>query len=126
MCLPQLPDIADDIYRVRLRNTSTRKDYAEGHLQRFHFSLELLDRRQALAEDLMLAARMSEPIDAGLLAAARAELGGTLDRAVQTAQEEGLLGEGLAVTERGWLLGNELFELFWDLAGEAPTRTLAV
>lgn len=125
-CLPQLPDIADDIYRVRLRNASTRKDYAEGHLQRLHFSLELLDWRQALAEDLMLAARMSEPIDASLLAAARAELGGTLDRAIQTAREEGLLGEGLAVTERGWLLGNDLFELFWDLAGEAPTRTLAV
>lgn len=30
-CLPQLPYIADDIYRVRLRNTSTRTDYAEGH-----------------------------------------------------------------------------------------------
>ncbi|MGN0072072.1 MAG: radical SAM family heme chaperone HemW [Atopobiaceae bacterium] len=125
-CLPQLPELPRDAYRIRLRNTSTRRAYAEGELAGLHFSLELLDRRQALAEDLMLAVRMSEPMDQDLVSAAREEIGDGFLSAIGKGQDEGLLGEDLAVTERGWLLGNELFELFWDLAGDAPTRTLAV
>lgn len=124
--LPQLPALGHDAFRIRLSDTTGRCAYAEGKPEDIHFSLELLNRRQALAEDLMLAARMSEPLEESLVASAHAEFGQMLDDALGTAQEQGLLGDDLAVTERGWLLGNELFELFWDLAGDAPTLTLAV
>ncbi len=124
--LPQLPELAPDAYRIRIANAVSRKDYAAAGPQDLHFTLELLTRRQALAEDLMLAARMSRPLDPSLVAAALAEPSMGAGAALAKAQDEGLLDGRLAVTEKGWLLGNELFGLFWDCAGDAPTKVQKV
>lgn len=124
--LPQLPEALPGTYRVRLSQTSGRREFAEALPEEWGFSCEFLTRRQALAEDLMLAARMARPLDPSLLAEAGREPGFGLSAALQKAQDAGLLGAGLAPTERGWLLGNELFGIFWDLAGDAPTKVQKV
>ena len=90
----------------------------EGTAARIRYSsqdgeLELLSRREAWAEDLMLGMRLTRGIDESQLDAA------------PTVRDE-LLARGLVTRERGrlipthdgWLLGNELFGALWDLAGE--------
>lgn len=85
------------------------------------YDLEALTVREAAAEDLMLAMRLTDGAPAALLArAGRVVPAAALDRAVRTAVYEGLAAlaadGSLAPTDRGWLMGNELYELFWDLA----------
>ena len=77
-----------------------------------------LDRKQMEAEDLMLGMRLAEGISLERLDAAREYLP-DLDETV-----DGLIDDGLAEiaethlrpTERGWLLGNELYGRLLDLA----------
>ena len=121
-----------DAYRVRLVQ---RDDDAMA------FETEYLSQREAAAEDLMLACRMTRGVASDLLVrVARVipadELTAACDRALElslaTWVPESLgVHEGsftsadvvaghvrarLAPTHLGWLDGNVLFELFWDLA----------
>lgn len=121
-----------DAYRVRLVQ---RDDDAMA------FETEYLSQREAAAEDLMLACRMTRGVASDLLVRAAfvipaGELAAACDRALElglaTWVPETLgVHEGpftsadviaghvrarLAPTPLGWLDGNVLFELFWDLA----------
>lgn len=121
-----------DAYRVRLVQ---RDDDAMA------FETEYLSQREAAAEDLMLACRMTRGVASDLLVRAAfvipaGELAAVCDRALElglaTWVPETLgVHEGpftsadviaghvrarLAPTPLGWLDGNVLFELFWDLA----------
>lgn len=87
------------------------------------FDHEFLTPREAMAEDLMLACRMTYGIGPELLARAvrvvpANELSAACDRAVErklAAWDNGTLKP----THLGWLDGNELFGIFWDLAADA-------
>ena len=117
---PQLPAMPGDVFRVRLTVRTSRREIAAGAgLDRLGFEMELLDEAQAAAEDLMLAARLADGLGQALLARARRVLGGAVDDALERALSGGLLverGECLVPTERGWLMGNELYGLLWGLA----------
>ncbi len=102
------------------------------------FDVERLSAREAMAEDLMLACRMTQGISAELLLRAQSVIPiSELTRACGIAVDKGLarwdlsvcgntpahttacgIGDGvnLVPTHTGWLEGNELFGLFWDLA----------
>lgn len=122
----------DDFHRVRLVQ---RNDDATA------FEAEYLTHREAAAEDLMLACRMTRGVASDLLVrAARVipadELTAACDRALElglatwvpehgdahatpVASADVIAGSAharLAPTHLGWLDGNVLFELFWDLA----------
>lgn len=121
-----------DFHRVRLVQ---RDDAAT------MFDAEYLSRREAAAEDLMLTCRMTRGVDSDLLVRASRvipadELAAACDRALELGlatwvPEHGDTHAGpiasvdviagrtcarLAPTHLGWLDGNVLFELFWDLA----------
>ena len=86
------------------------------------FETEALTAREAMAEDLMLACRMTVGIPADLLRRAAevipaAELRLACERAISLGLAT-WTGSALTPTTLGWLDGNELFELFWDLADE--------
>lgn len=134
-CLAELfPGVScrGDAYRVRLVQ---RDDAATA------FEAEYLSQREAAAEDLMLACRMTRGMGSDLLMrAARvipaAELVSACDRALElglaawvpdagdahaspVASADVIAGSArarLAPTHLGWLDGNVLFELFWGLA----------
>lgn len=102
------------------------------------FEIEQLGIREAMAEDLMLACRMTRGVPQELLLRATAVFGkqivtDTCARAIELglatweapdgenyvdASSEGvdLFPGALAPTQQGWLEGNELFGLFWNLA----------
>ena len=87
------------------------------------FDVERLTVREAVAEDLMLGMRMTRGVGPELLGRARAAAGEkNVDAAVDGALSRGLAAwdaDGrLVPTERGWLLGNELYGLMWDLAAD--------
>ena len=121
-----------DAHRVRLVQ---RDDVA------MSFEAEYLSQREAVAEDLMLACRMTRGVGFDLLGHASrvipaGELTAACDRALELGlaawvPEAGEVCEGaiasadviaghirarLAPTHLGWLDGNVLFELFWGLA----------
>lgn len=121
-----------DAYRVRLVQ---RDDAATT------FDAEYLSQREAAAEDLMLACRMTRGIGPDLLVRSASviaadELAAACDRAVElglatwvpdhieghagrvTSKDviAGRVRARLAPTHLGWLDGNVLFELFWGLA----------
>lgn len=121
-----------DAYRVRLVQ---RDDDATA------FEVEYLSQREAAAEDLMLACRMTRGVGPDLLVrAARViptdELAAACDHALElglatwvpdgvegyagrVASKDVITGRArarLAPTHLGWLDGNVLFELFWGLA----------
>lgn len=121
-----------DAYRVRLVQ---RTDAATA------FETEFLSRREAAAEDLMLACRMTRGVGSDLLVRAADvipvdELTAACDRALElglavwvpdaddpyvgsVASADVIAGRTrahLAPTHLGWLDGNVLFELFWGLA----------
>ena len=85
-------------------------------------SVEVLASREAAAEDLMLAMRMVRGASRGQLARCveRGVPAGCLTRAIDLAAHDGLAERtaqgGLRPTQRGWLLGNELFGIMWDTA----------
>lgn len=123
---PRLPEPPSGTRRVRLSVDSSREEVAaRPSLGELSLSLEFLDEAQAAAEDLMLGARLVEGLDPALVAHARAAIGPRVDDALEGLLSDGLL-EGrsgrLAPTQRGWLLGNELYGRLWDLApGEVET-----
>jgi oxygen-independent coproporphyrinogen-3 oxidase len=85
------------------------------------FDVEGLTSREAAAEDLMLGARMMVGIVPALAYHARATIGGgPVDSTFSHLVSEGLARMtpegGLEPTERGWLLGNEMYGELWDLA----------
>ena len=102
------------------------------------FEIEQLGIREAMAEDLMLACRMTRGIPQELLLRASAVFGkqivtDTCARAIElglatweapdgenyvdaSSGDMDLFPGALAPTQQGWLEGNELFGLFWNLA----------
>lgn len=109
---PGAPEVPPEAARVR---------YVQADDAGARFDVEVLTAREAVAEDLMLGMRMTRGVGPGLLSLAR-ELAGekNVEAAVGSALDLGLAARtpdgGLAPTERGWLLGNELYGLMWGLA----------
>ena len=123
---PRLPEAPADAARVRLTVETGRRELAEDpRLSVQSFSLEFLTEPQAVAEDLMLGARLVEGLRPDLVRRARELFGVRFDDTIDVLLARGLLGEKngrLAPTEQGWLLGNELYGALWDLApGEVAT-----
>ena len=78
--------------------------------------------REALAEDLMLGARMSCGLSRDLVCRSREVMGTALDDTLASLIADGFLTGDLVPTQKGWLLGNELYGAFWGLAtGEVTT-----
>lgn len=111
--------------RIRLRMLDDARNlvYKVGARGPLACEIESLTAREAAAEDLMLAMRMSAGAPSALLEQAVDKDGIprlTLERACADIVGRGLAAwtaEGaLAPTERGWLLGNELYGAMWDLA----------
>lgn len=106
--------VSSDVARIRFKQL----DDAGGQ-----FETEELSAREAAAEDLMLACRMTDGISVDLLARATGIIpDDELSIACQQAVEKGLAvwdGGALRPTHLGWLEGNELFGIFWDLAYES-------
>lgn len=106
--------VSSDVARIRFKQL----DDAGGQ-----FETEELSAREAAAEDLMLACRMTDGISADLLARATGIIpDDELSIACQQAVEKGLAvwdGGALRPTHLGWLEGNELFGIFWNLAYES-------
>ena len=122
-----LPPRPQDAARARLVVLDSPRKIAEGaSLFSTEFDVEFLTHREAVAEDLMLHARLMEPISASLLDKSEQVFGvshlrGVFDACVQ----DGLLdcveadvlngAKTYKPTEKGWLLGNELYGRLWDL-----------
>ncbi len=106
--------VSSDVARIRFKQL----DDAGGQ-----FETEELSAREAAAEDLMLACRTTDGISADLLARATGIIpDDELSIACQQAVEKGLAvwdGGALRPTHLGWLEGNELFGIFWNLAYES-------
>ena len=117
---PRLPEPPSGVVRVRLTvRTGRRELAADPRLSSLSFSLEFLTGPQAIAEDLMLGARLVAGLRPELVSQAREAFGSRLDATLEALLGDGLLVERdgrLAPTERGWLLGNELYGALWDLA----------
>lgn len=116
------PEVADETARIRfVQTTDALPGSGDGAPA---YELEELSAREAAAEDLMLGMRMSRGVGEGLLARAREAIGAAaVDAAVDGALSRGLAAwrevdgaRRLVPTHDGWLLGNELYSLFWDLA----------
>ena len=125
---PQLPEVSADTVRFRLTVETPRRELAEGpRLSALSFSLEFLTESQAVAEDLMLGARLVEGLRPELVVRARELFGARFDDTIDVLLARGLLTEKndrLAPTQQGWLLGNELYGALWDLApGEVRTAS---
>ena len=122
-----LPTRPQDAARARLVVLDAPRKIAEGaSLFSTEFDVEFLSQREVMAEDLLLHARLMEPISAALLDEAELVFGvshlrGVFDACVQ----DGLLdcveadvlngAKTYKLTEKGWLLGNELYGRLWDL-----------
>ena len=118
--LPQLERPSSETARIRLTCTSDRRFLASHQrLADQTFDVELLTEREALAEDLMLGARMSCGPSKELVSRARDAFGPVVDDILASLIDDGYLTDGLAPTEKGWLLGNELYGRLWDLACDA-------
>ena len=107
--------------RARLTVTTGRRELAaHPALDALAFDLEFLSGRQALAEDLMLGARLSSGMAPALVRAAEGAFGTAWQDARRSALGRHLVraaSDGALVpTEAGWLLGNELSGLMWGLA----------
>lgn len=117
----QLPELPDEAARIRLSCVSSPRELAASRsIAELRFEGELLDARQAAAEDLMLGMRLVRGVPASLLAHARELLGPReLDEALGWCESRGLVRPGAGSwepTEQGWLMGNELFGRLWELA----------
>jgi coproporphyrinogen III oxidase-like Fe-S oxidoreductase len=112
-----------DVARVRLTMADPPRDFARAVDSggRVRVEVETLTTREAVAEDMMLSMRMTEGMPPELVGRGRScGMGAALDRAIERATGDGLAeraADGSIVpTRRGWLLGNELYGLFWGLA----------
>ncbi len=125
------PPVSDGASRIRFVQAD---DTLPGPDVRYE--VETLAAREAAAEDLMLSMRMTCGAGEELIVAAERVLGQEcVQRAIDCAIAQGLATwvpeesiwvpqsvplrgrRRLVPTEQGWLLGNELFGLFWDCAG---------
>ena len=121
---PQLPPIPEGCLRVRLTCTSSPRSIALGpELKKMSYDLEFLTIKQALAEDLMLGARLSFGLSEALVASSRRSIGREVDVTLRRLVDEGFLDESLAPTRQGWLLGNELYGRLWELGGTGNVRS---
>lgn len=126
-CCPQLPELDEDTVRVRLETSSTRQQIArDSALASLSFDLEILDEAQAAAEDLMLGMRLTRGVGPACIERARMSIGADrVDFAFAEIVSRGLAqwqGRRLVPTHTGWLLGNELYGILWNLApGEVST-----
>lgn len=113
----------DGLSNVRVSSDVARIRFKQLDDAGWQFETEELSAREAAAEDLMLACRMTDGISADLLARATGIIpDDELSFACQQAVEKGLAvwdGGALRPTHLGWLEGNELFGIFWDLAYES-------
>ena len=120
--VPSLPEPAADAARLRLTVTSSAREVAAARgLRDLRFDVEQLTGREAVAEDLMLAARTTDGIPAELVCLGRRVIGqDSVDACLGELLERGLLRArpdgSFAPTHAGWLLGNELYGPLWDLA----------
>ena len=120
--LARRPDAA----RVRLSFPDDSEAFvrAVGAVTGPHVFRETLTSREAAAEDLMLAMRMVRGATREVLEGAvmRGIPADKLDAAVKLACKDGLAEldatGSLCPTQKGWLLGNELFGIMWDTAGD--------
>ena len=113
--------------RMRLVVLDSPRKIVEGaSLFSTEFDVEFLTHREAVAEDLMLHARLMEPISPALLDESELVFGAShLKDVLDTCVRDGLLDRVDAVdsgikasyrpTKKGWLLGNELYGRFWEL-----------
>lgn len=122
-----LPSRPQDAIRVRLVVLDSPKKIAEGvSLFSTEFNVEFLTRREAVAEDLMLHARLTEPIEPALLDESEQVFGAlTLQEVFDACVQDELLEcvdaadseikASYRPTKKGWLLGNELYGRLWEL-----------
>ena len=121
---PQLPPMPEGCLRVRLTCTSSSRSIALGpELCKMSFDLEFLTLQQALAEDLMLGARLSSGLSEPLVTSGRRWIGPDVDITLGRLIDDGFLDESLVPTQRGWLLGNELYGRLWELGGTGNVRS---
>ena len=122
-----LPARPQDAARARLVVLDPPRKIAEGaSLFSTEFDVEFLTHREAVAEDLMLHARLMEPISPALLVESELVFGASrLQDVLDLCVHDGLLdcvyadaldgAKTYRPTEKGWLLGNELYGRLWDL-----------
>ena len=122
-----LPKRPPNAVRARLVVLDAPRKIAEGaSLFSTEFDVEFLTQREAVAEDLMLHARLMEPISPALLVESELVFGASrLQDVLDTCVQDGLLDcvyadvsndtKTYRPTEKGWLLGNELYGRLWDL-----------
>ena len=122
-----LPARPQEAARARLVVLDSPRKIAEGtSLFSTEFDVEFLTHREAVAEDLMLHARLMEPISPALLVESELVFGASrLQDVLDSCVHDGLLdcvyadvlngAKTYRPTEKGWLLGNELYGRLWDL-----------
>lgn len=122
-----LPPRPQDAARARLVVLDSPRKIAEGaSLFSTEFDVEFLTHREAVAEDLMLHARLTEPIAPTLLDESEQVFGAlTLQEVFDACVQDELLEcvdaadseikASYRPTKKGWLLGNELYGRLWDL-----------
>lgn len=122
-----LPSRPQDAIRTRLVVLDSPKKIAEGiSFFSTEFDVEFLTYREAVAEDLMLHARLTEPIAPALLDESERVFGApsvqkVLDSCLRDELLEYVNSEDskdkttYRPTEKGWLLGNELYGRLWEL-----------
>ena len=122
-----LPARPQEAARARLVVLDSPRKIAEGtSLFSTEFDVEFLTHREAVAEDLMLHARLMEPISPALLVESELVFGASrLQGVFDVCVRDGLLvrvdadvlngAKTYRPTEKGWLLGNELYGRLWDL-----------
>lgn len=122
--VPSLTAPSADTRRLRLTVASTTDEAISARaLADLRFDVEQLSEREAMAEDLMLAARMTDGLPPELLERARNVIGAArVDACLERLVSRNLLGGradgSLVPTHDGWLLGNELYGALWDLSSD--------
>ena len=119
--IPTLPAPVSGSARARLTVENGREEIVrDARLSSLRFDIEFLTEQQAAAEDLMLGARLARGLEPSLINHARTVLpNGCLDECLNGLLRDGYIKNSSGCflpTERGWLLGNELYGRLWDLA----------
>lgn len=122
-----LPALPDQSFSVRLKMTSSAQEMIQNH---YHFHLEALTEAQDAAEFFMLQARKAQGIKEEDVKEAEQILPSLSSELIRLV-DDGLLKRirnkdrkvYFAPTQKGWLLGNELFMRLWDLAPSQNTYT---
>lgn len=122
-----LPKRPENAVRARLVVLdSPRKISESASFFSTEFDVEFLTHREAVAEDLMLHARLMEPISPALLNESERVFGApSMQKVLDSCLHDELLEcvnnedskdkTTYRPTEKGWLLGNELYGRLWDL-----------